>query len=261
VRGTIPPASARGTLGVPLSAQDIIETAAEPQDWGVSYVGGGSISDVGGYIAPGNPFAVGSVFNPNPFVEPARYQGPPPEIFPTVHVQPPDPTADEDDPEDFGDGTLPYEGVISPYEGTAATVFEGAGIPQSSTAIPADWDWVYENYVREYSGIPPIEGGSDMPAIDWGGVVGGIIGGVWDPLGLGDRAANAYRTGFAATPEEARRAARAGNDIDPITGRRRCRRRRRRRLLTDGDFNDLMRIGTLPNKDIVKIALAKAVGR
>ncbi len=37
------------------------------------------------------------------------------------------------------------------------------------------------------------------------------------------------------------------------------RRRRRRRLLTDTDFNDLVRIGTLPNKEGVKIALAKAV--
>ncbi len=51
--------------------------------------------------------------------------------------------------------------------------------------------------------------------------------------------------------------------IDPKTGQLKpvCKRRRRRRLLTDGDFNDLMRISTLPNKDIVKIALAKAVGR
>jgi len=40
-----------------------------------------------------------------------------------------------------------------------------------------------------------------------------------------------------------------------------CKRRRRRRLLTEGDFNDLMRIATLPNKDTVKVALAKAVGR
>ncbi len=42
---------------------------------------------------------------------------------------------------------------------------------------------------------------------------------------------------------------------------RRCKRRRRRRLLTESDFNDLMRIATLPNKDTVKVALAKAVGR
>ncbi len=38
-------------------------------------------------------------------------------------------------------------------------------------------------------------------------------------------------------------------------------RRRRRRLLTEGDFNDLMRIATLPNKQNVAVALAKAVGR
>jgi len=39
------------------------------------------------------------------------------------------------------------------------------------------------------------------------------------------------------------------------------RRRRRRRLLTESDFNDLMRIATLPNKQNVAVALAKAIGR
>ena len=39
------------------------------------------------------------------------------------------------------------------------------------------------------------------------------------------------------------------------------KRRRRRRLLTESDFNDLMRIATLPNKQNVTVALAKAVGR
>lgn len=39
------------------------------------------------------------------------------------------------------------------------------------------------------------------------------------------------------------------------------RRRRRRRLLTESDFNDLMRISTLPNKENVRITLAKAIGR
>ncbi len=38
-------------------------------------------------------------------------------------------------------------------------------------------------------------------------------------------------------------------------------RRRRRRLLTDTDYDDLLRIGTLPNKDNVKIALSKAIRR
>jgi len=49
--------------------------------------------------------------------------------------------------------------------------------------------------------------------------------------------------------------------IDPRTGRPCPARRRRRRLLTESDFNDLMRIGTLPNKETVKIALAKSIGR
>lgn len=50
--------------------------------------------------------------------------------------------------------------------------------------------------------------------------------------------------------------------FNPTTGTYGCRkRRRRRRLLTEGDFNDLMRIATLPNKQNVTVALAKAVGR
>ena len=49
--------------------------------------------------------------------------------------------------------------------------------------------------------------------------------------------------------------------INPRTGRPICKRRRRRRLLTESDFNDLMRIATLPNKQNVTVALAKAVGR
>ena len=48
---------------------------------------------------------------------------------------------------------------------------------------------------------------------------------------------------------------------DARSGRWVCKRRRRRRLLTESDFNDLMRIATLPNKQNVTVALAKAVGR
>lgn len=50
--------------------------------------------------------------------------------------------------------------------------------------------------------------------------------------------------------------------VDTKTGKiTKCGRRRRRRLLTESDFNDLMRISTLPNKETVRVALAKAVGR
>lgn len=49
--------------------------------------------------------------------------------------------------------------------------------------------------------------------------------------------------------------------FNPRTGKWECKRRRRRRLLTDSDFNDLMRISTLPSSKNVSLALAKAVGR
>lgn len=48
---------------------------------------------------------------------------------------------------------------------------------------------------------------------------------------------------------------------DPVKGKWVRRRRRRRRLLTESDFNDLMRIATLPAKENVKVALFKAIGR
>ncbi len=51
-----------------------------------------------------------------------------------------------------------------------------------------------------------------------------------------------------------------GKCVNSATGMP-CKRRRRRRLLTESDFNDLMRIATLPNKQNVAVALAKAVGR
>ncbi len=100
--------------------------------------------------------------------------------------------------------------------------------------------------------------------IDWGKVAGSIVGGFLDPFGAGQATTNYL--GFAAPPAGVPPAVAAPPStavrVDPRTGRLvKCRRRRRRRLLTDGDFNDLMRISTLPNKDIVKIALAKAVGR
>jgi len=48
--------------------------------------------------------------------------------------------------------------------------------------------------------------------------------------------------------------------VDPRTGKR-CYRRRRRVMLTEGDFNTLLRIATLPNNANVRTALAKAIGR
>lgn len=48
---------------------------------------------------------------------------------------------------------------------------------------------------------------------------------------------------------------------DPHTGRWVRRRRRRRQLLTDSDYNALIKLQTLKNTDIIKIAVSKAIGR
>ncbi len=103
--------------------------------------------------------------------------------------------------------------------------------------------------------------------IDWGKVAGAVVGGYLDPFGAGRATTDFF--GMAQTPRAVATPGVTGLPslgqqvrLDPATGRLvKCKRRRRRRLLTDSDFNDLMRISTLPNKDIVKIALAKAVGR
>lgn len=50
--------------------------------------------------------------------------------------------------------------------------------------------------------------------------------------------------------------------VDTRTGKiTKCKRRRRRKLLTESDFNVLLRVATLPNKENVRIVLGKAIGR
>lgn len=135
------------------------------------------------------------------------------------------------------------------------TVFEDApgGIYETNRA-PTDWDWVYEQYVE----LNQPKSGEIV--INWN-EVGSAIFGALDPFGVNAAAASVM--GFAQPGGAVAARTPAQVVVNPVTGqltRKPCRRRRRR-LLTDGDFNDLMRISTLPNKDIVKIALAKAVGR
>lgn len=82
------------------------------------------------------------------------------------------------------------------------------------------------------------------------GIAGSIFG---DEPNVG----NQFAGGGVAVPPPPRQVT-----VDTVTGEvKPCRRRRRRRLLTEGDFNDLMRIATLPSKQNVTVALAKAVGR
>lgn len=94
-------------------------------------------------------------------------------------------------------------------------------------------------------------------AIDWGTIISGAVD-IYQGQSVGGGPSQSFAGvtpgGFTPVPA-----------IGPVVGARAkmpCHpRRRRRRLLTEGDFNDLMRIATLPNKQNVAIALAKAVGR
>ncbi len=110
---------------------------------------------------------------------------------------------------------------------------------------------------------PILEKESDV-AVDWGGILGGAAQDILTGWGVGPQLPPGY------TPAGGSMAFAPGGQgrvpttvtVNTATGKvTPCRRRRRRRLLTEGDFNDLMRIATLPNKQNVAVALAKAVGR
>ncbi len=192
--------------------------------------------------------------------------------LPAVRALPPILGEDESDPEVDEYETLPEWPVIPSGYRPYRTVYEvppervPEGIYETSRA-ETDWERVYDEYVVLNAPEAPEDPEVLHGSIDWGNVVGTIVGGAADPFGAGRYAASLFNNPIPpVNPLVAPVVAHAGVTgngvrIDPRTGRPICKRRRRRRLLTDGDFNDLMRISTLPNKDIVKIALAKAVGR
>jgi hypothetical protein len=210
--------------------------------------------------ATSSPLSVGSF----PALEFAAYSQ-----LPAVRALPSIFEEDESDPEADEYDALSEWPVISPGYRPYSTVYEippervPEGIYETNRA-ETDWERVYDEYVVLNAPVAPQEEPVLHGSIDWGNVVGTIVGGAADPFGAGRYAASLFDNPIPpVNPLVAPAVARAANGtrIDPRTGRPVCRRRRRRRLLTDGDFNDLMRISTLPNKDIVKIALAKAVGR
>lgn len=214
----------------------------------------------------GTPFPGG--FYPDISVGPFLPQFAAYSQLPAIRDLPSFPPAGDSDPEALGDEAVQAVEVIDPSTGATTTVFEDApGGIYETTRAPTDWDRVYDEYVVLNAPVVAQAPQEVEEVIDWGKVAGTIVGGYLDPFGAGQATTDFF--GMAAPagaiPGPVSRAGPAGRvpavRIDPRTGKVICRRRRRRRLLTDGDFNDLMRISTLPNKDIVKIALAKAVGR
>lgn len=238
-------------------ASDIGQYGIENLDWWTDPLFGVNFG-----IGWNNPFSMGVSFDP---LRPFEGFNTPTVTIPDLRVQPAIVEAPAGNVAPAGGVSLPASVVIDPDFRPRATVFEeDLEEPWQDRTRPTDWDYVYEQYVILNAPKPAPEVQEVLHGtIDWGSVVGTIVGGAADPFGVGRYAAGLFNQPAAALPGVPAVAAPgpAPVRLDPRTGRPVCKRRRRRRLLTDGDFNDLMRISTLPNKDIVKIALAKAVGR
>lgn len=105
----------------------------------------------------------------------------------------------------------------------------------------------------------------EVAAFDWGELAGNVLGAAGSFFGA-DAPSQVVR-GIVATPSGVPNYGGAAVPprtvtVDTVTGKvTACRRRRRRKMLTETDFNTLLRISTLPNNQNVRIALAKAIGR
>lgn len=179
-------------------------------------------------------------------------------------------------------GVVPFiDPDTAPYE----TVFETeAALPDVSFELPhkpTDWEAVYAEYVilnpevqvpvfQEPVYLPPppsgtVEGGAATgtnqegvePVATWTDIIGGAID-VWQgqqqpfmpSYGPTVPYASAVPQGTATTKVT----------YDPKTGKvTKCRTRRPRALLTNRQFNDILRISTLKNNELVRIAVAKAI--
>lgn len=161
-----------------------------------------------------------------------------------------------------GTGVEQASGTVSIPEGETAVIpeliIESTWQDHAILATPTTW-----SLPLPAEGVPAMwEGWSDVG--DWlGGVVGDWVNPATTPL---------WNYGAPAAPTPAVVPPAYGGPVVTPTGTPPGmyvdshghlvhRRRRRRRLLTESDFNDLMRIATLPQKQNVTVALAKAIGR
>lgn len=121
--------------------QDYIETPD------ASFGGGfGSLGvDWGAYVAPGNPFTVGQLYNPVP--EPERFVPPSANLSPIL-LPAATAAAVASLPPIAGDSAVSESPVIDPTVDATRTVYEDAPGGIYETNRPeTDWDWVYSQYV------------------------------------------------------------------------------------------------------------------
>lgn len=157
-------------------------------------------------------------------------------------------------------------GAPSEGDGDERGDFIPGSIYEQNPQPETDWDEVYRQYQilnEDPSGQIDEYEDTEM-AIDWGGLANigidflqGQTGGTGINPNPAPYLGGGYEPGVIRTPTLPTKVT-----VDTKTGKvTTCKRRRRRRLLTEGDFNDLMRISTLPGNQNVRIALAKSIGR
>lgn len=166
-----------------------------------------------------------------------------------------------------------------------ATDYAGLGYPEISPDAPEFIPPIVAEVPRPQGPVvvpsdakEEIPGDAETVAIDWGTVLSGV-GDIYSTYTGAQQAVYDFATGGAAATPPMYSTVNAGAScgcnrspcvcgtingrpalVDPRTGKR-CYRRRRRVMLTEGDFNTLLRISTLPNTKNVSVALAKAIGR
>jgi len=189
-----------------------------------------------------------------------------------------------------GDSALPDpEEFPSVYESAGSPpVLVPSGIYETNRA-PTDWDRVYDEYV--ILNAPEVE---EVPVhhtvIDWGvDVAASVLGGILDPVGIGEAVRTAYAPSWLTTPgvtgipslgQQTSLAAPtpitagatmehgcppygpkyakiclATNVITPL------RRRRRRRLLTSSDIKDLSALKSIVGGAALQAAVVQAIRR
>lgn len=188
-----------------------------------------------------------------------------------------------------GDSATPEPGslspvVVDPEQGKTSTVFEDApgGVYETSRK-PTDWNRVYDEYV--VLNQPEVDVGI-FDSVDWGEVVGGVVGGIFDPVGLGRISQDMFTT---AAPDYSQLTMpvqpQVQPGVSPVTqctcGGGKCpgggpryakiclatreitplRRRRRRRLLTSSDIKDLSALKSIVGGAALQAAVTQAVRR
>ncbi len=166
----------------------------------------------------------------------------PPAIFPSVVVQPPVLPAVLPDRQDIGfEPVVLEESVIDPEEAVSRTVFESATPDFTRFPIPRR---VNDPIPVEDVNVEIYPSGSRPVAFSWGdfagNVLGGIAGGMFDPVGLGSGVKGLLSSPSQPTYSGAPAQMPAKVTYDTRTGVvTPCRRRRRRRLLTSSDLADI----------------------